>query len=402
MKKKLLCIGLSISILSSLTSVYASENNNQNTVIESTQSANENISEVEIAELTPEEELIRSMDDNLYSGAYYDDNDKLFINYSNEQLMSMPMTIDNLEPIEFNRVEYSMNDLLNSKEILMENSIDLEIQGVGINEEKNSLAVYMTENTDESVVYEIANIKNIEFIYVEDNHFKTFFDNSESNNVDLNQSIENISYNSSYTGGQKIKSTWSGNGYSATLTTSAVYPYYEGLSNHKVGVVSVGHEFALGSGCLLNGTNIGRTTVSQKGNGYDVAFIELNNSNYDTHGYISDIYGQNTIRITHREAPIKGSNVRMYGSTSGLKQGSITNTGMSINFRDGNNNIYQVDGVFTYNMGVVNGDSGAPIVKQNYDGTWSIVGYNVGGYLYEGYGVDVTYIEHKYRIVPSR
>ena len=129
------------------------------------------------------------------------------------------------------------------------------------------------------------------------------------------------------------------------------------------GFVTAGHAGNLSNTMKIDGNSVGKISWRKYGGNCDACFVNLND--FPSSGYVmSHILSTNYTITSYSSVGVVGTSYAMHGKSSGIIAGTVDNT--SFNFTMGG--ISFTDHIRMY-MHVVNGDSGAPLVR-------SLTGYN--------------------------
>lgn len=165
MKKKTIAILLaSVMTLSSLTTVYASS--------PQAESSQSDTPAITIAEESPVDAVIDSLDKDSYGGIYYEGETLHIIPVPGceEELAratsvlargTAPVSVS-IDPVAKTDTVYSMTQLEEAQSYLLENLQQLGIIAVGLNGMENALAVYLNDG-DEETILAASPVKNILF-----------------------------------------------------------------------------------------------------------------------------------------------------------------------------------------------------------------------------------------------
>lgn len=261
-----------------------------------------------------------------YSGSFIDDNDILHICYTNDLESIVNKDIDD---IIYEREDYSYNYLLEIYNVISSNIADLSVKSVGIDEFNNKVDIAADESQYDKIM----------------NFLKDKIDNFDPNSILLSKAEKIVATDA---GGSSLQSS------SGTFTLG--YNAYQ-ASTGKYGFVTCAHAVSIGSEVKRTGwfgATLGSVTKRQFSGKIDAAFIPYNDQNnktkYSNTGYnITDTYSSSAIT--------SGMNVTKYGHTTGLKNGRVSRTSVTVS----------VDGVSFSDQVEINirqerGDSGAPVV----------------------------------------
>lgn len=318
--------------------------------------------------------FIDSLDKELYGGVYYENDTPhlMATSVSNADAIrallkakdsSLPNIVIDVPSAKKNGAIYSMNDLYNAKENVLEHLHELnQVVGVGIRSRENSISVYvenlngLEEATKEAIVDD-AQIDNVLFFDAEILPLtQTELPVEAEQSMAEPDDTSNITHKYTVRGGTKIVS--SSTGKWATLTTSAVYKYKK--TGQTQGFLTCGHGWTVGETICYNsryGNVLGTVLLRKESGNVDYAFIE---SKQNSDGYLTD--GN---CITNKKHPVEGMSLSAYGAWTAenlntISTGEITDVSISGKWNDINFNDLFLTTVPTHE-----GDSGAPLVYNN-------------------------------------
>lgn len=354
--------------------IYASDNIPDN--------INQNFDESKISIILDDDPIdvfVDQIDKDIYGGLYYENDIPHIIATSTENkniIQNMiqrqrgnisEIIVDDPSISRSSSTIYSMNELYQAQEQILDNLEELEVIAVGINSQENALTVYfddfsnVTDEMKEDVIF-YSEIENILFRSADDLVLQLDLPNDST---DTDQSIASASLRYTVRGGNKIVSYQTGNW--STLTTSAVYDY--GGPDETQGFLTCGHGWTLGEQVRYQsryGNVLGTVLFRKEGGTLDYSFIE---SSQNSNGYMTD-----GAQLSSRRRPCTGLSIKVYGAKTYEITGSYaTGTIEDINI-SGNWGGYSFSNLFLTTAPTASGDSGGAFVS----GTSSIVGIMKG------------------------
>lgn len=298
--------------------------------------------------------------ENVYSGAYLNDDEELVVYLSDETTKKVSNKISNIDKdIKVEYVSNTMSELIKMKKSISKaafetNSQELDfVKEVYLDEENNCIVVGITDLTKEKE-------EIFKSIIADDSMVK--YQNVEK----TNEKYEATTLN----GGRAIYSIKGGYVYRASIG-------FRAKNIGKKGLVSAGH-FGNTMGMKIYADKacqkqIGKVTIYGQSGSVDACFIEITNSSYTAGNKIhyKDSEGKTggVALSVEAKSPTKNTAVFKSGSSTFLTSGKVTSSSWDGKVGD----IAYVDLVrATYTSD--NGDSGGTIYKKNSDGTYSLVG----------------------------
>lgn len=273
----------------------------------------------------------------------------------NAELRKNPLTANG---IRIKEVKYTLAEL---KEI--QNGIERyfeprEFYSIGIDTIHNKVEVCLPEELPgprKAVTARIAPLDAVTVIYDDDKQFFTGEEPAKKDSA-LQNEIMPLTVAKEVRPGMK--------GYNAGPNSYCTFSW--GVKRQgKLGYLYVAHGVSQGDNVFYDSVNIGKVTYTKLGSGVDCAFIER----ADSSKTISRKLPNNsflTYNTPMREFEYKAGNpVKMYGSVSGLRSGTIVELNQTLSYPDGKTTI---TGAVTVSYTAQPGDSGAPVWRPDADG----------------------------------
>lgn len=354
--KKVFSIMLAISLIFSVM------------VIASAFEINKTNYEIEIMqeEENPVACFIETIDKNIYSGTYWEGEvfhiipvpeeiDKLntIVNTAvNSRTIYPTIIIDNVN-VRNTEVVYSMAQREAGYKYLIDNQAELNIEAVGYTADK--LAVFMNIGATEDDKANVINRSPVKAIVFYDGGIlgsasELIYDGEELIEASRNDTRATAT---TLRGGNWVRRTSSSNW--STITVSAVRNWNASTNTGDIGFLTCGHGWTDGQNVYASdGTKVGVADVRHYGN-MDVTFVELTNTNLNSHGYMKD-----GSRITRNGAVTNsdvGMSVEKYGARTGNTAGEVTVVGISGTWEG-----YYFSNLFLTSITTRSGDSGSPII----------------------------------------
>lgn len=280
-----------------------------------------------------------------YAGSYIDDNGDLNVITTDDgkELKDLLKT----DKVKFNKAKYSYNYLDNIVKTLNSKMIDLEISGMGIDEEKNKVLIYLKDLNDDKVnkIKKVMDCQAVEFINRDTTSTSKFTSTTEVINGKI---------------------------CSSKLSSTKIEKYTLGFAAKKsdgtVGFIIPGHVgSAVGTKVYYNnttasGNDCGVISTKVLGGNCDASFVKRNKYTYpweifwkatnklDSYGVYDDIY------TNAFDNYIQGQYINFYGSTCGHQNGRI----LMASYSEVVSNISMTDMVKCDYM-AIHGDSGGPV-----------------------------------------
>ncbi len=355
-----------------------------------------------IAEKSPINELIESLDEDSYGGAYYDNNGNLVILSLNDSALQRSALLTNAikndvagVTVRLETAQYSMAELTTARDRLLDQADKFDIVAAGFYEPDNTLCVYVADITDEkkSAIKEEVGIERIRFFE------STGAFGNDVPEASAHAEMEEVPYGISPTvrPGQwvymhRISSNWS------TVMIPAVRNYQQ--SNQQLGFLTVAHGWQVGDTASNGNVSLGTCSNIWRGTYADAAFIPSNRTQSLTSKYSK--------YITSRGNAIANMTVWLQGA-NGEQSGIVLATGVTFPMSAHTSSpVYPAltyKNCFTFNFTPIAGDSGGALISKNTNNNnYSIKGYNIGYFGATGHGVACqwNYLEDTYNILPAQ
>ena len=283
-----------------------------------------------------------------FGGAYFDANDILHINFKSDFEQEILNTYNFEEMFEFGFTRYSIKELHEAINIILEYSVEYSISRVSIDDTKNSIIVTTKSNNGDlkNILVKMLNIENI-LIEYEASEYETLY----------TYSITNGDF-------------YLINGYNCTVGFAARN------ADGDAGFVTAGHCVSetgstIGEDIVIDGNTVGDVDsyIFQNYSSADVAFIDLRSEWWWSPRWIpsKNLVFNNSYQYlnTSSSYPVVGTAVAYYGdgNHSSIQYGEVTTSSMNA----------WVSGTLILNLVetdivLVGGDSGGPFVRTIYAG----------------------------------
>ncbi len=307
------------------------------------------------------DEIVTYSDD--FAGVFIDE--KGILNIALLQISDFDPTFDG--QILYRQHQFSYNFLQEIKDTVVNVMEDFGIHMVGIDEKSNQVTVYISKEQ---------NIEKISNFIMDQTHF----DNSAIKYI-----VESVAvkHNPSY-GGESISAA----GYRGTICVPAI----DNVTG-QLGILTNEHVVPTGTTANYRGhwngstftTNVhlGTALKGQHSGTIDASFVPYTNQgSWEISPY--GRYGSTTstnIRLGNNNQIVQGRAVRKIGQTSGITNGIITDTNISVYLNYGtinNPNIQEITNVFRYSNESLGGDSGGPVYFNDGEDL-HLIGINFAG-----------------------
>lgn len=307
------------------------------------------------------DEIVTYSDD--FAGVFIDE--KGILNIALLQTSDFDPTFDG--QILYRQHQFSYNYLQEIKEAVVNVMEDFDIHMVGIDEKSNQVTVYISKEQ---------NIEKISNFIMDQTHF----DNSAIKYIVESAAVKhNLSY-----GGESITAA----GYRGTICVPAI----DNVTG-QLGILTNEHVVPTGTTANYRGhwngstftTNVhlGTALKGQHSGTIDASFVPYTNQgSWEISPY--GRYGSTTstnIRLGNNNQIVQGRSVRKIGQTSGITNGIITATNISVYLNYGtieNPNIQEITNVFRYSNESLGGDSGGPVYFNDGE-DMHLIGINFAG-----------------------
>ncbi len=309
-----------------------------------------------------------------YAGAYIQDN-KLHLMFTevSDSLKETICFITGNFSIVFSKATYSYNDLTKLRDSLIEkiqelinnNTEDIKsFSSIGIDERNNKILIKISVNPKEN--------NPLISLLGEDPRVSYGFQKDPIKQMSSNimAGFGPVAHNCN-------------NGSSCTISFCASR-YTSGGQTEK-GFVVAGHLGNVNNLISIGGTNVGRITWKKHYDNCDAAFVCIDS--FPGSGYVrSNKLSYNYIIGSTSPVGIVGSTYAMHGSVSGIVYGTVESTSVFQPFTDPNTFVsVQLTDMICMSLHSVEGDSGAPLVKNASGSIKSVIGTLAGGDGYYAY-----------------
>lgn len=338
------------------------------------------------AEPLPEKgmgELLEKLDPDTFGGIYMQD-DRYIITALDQaavqSVLSRSRAASEAE-IEFAPATYSMTQLEQAKEAILEHADQYHIFAVGLDLTNNAVSVYTSDLSDEnkSAIAALCDVANITYREGKEVYSLEGPDDGEAD-VNADESTEPTPRAVSIYGGNWLLSNQTPSSQWSTLGTSVARK-----SDGVRGFITCGHGYSTGNTVYyVNYNTLLGTVVHKVRNTYcDASFIK---SSQTYTGRTKD----NKL-ITYQGNAVPGEKLYTYGAKGGIQTSVVKDVGVTIYAQSKTEGEQKHTNTFSYMSKGYGGDSGGPLITP-YGGNYSISGIQVahmqttGGYD-EGFAI---------------
>ena len=289
------------------------------------------------------------VDDNKYGGIFVDEDDILNINQTNDFGIDYLELIDSINEekidVKINAVQYSLDNLLNVKQYIDNNLLEM-VNSLYISQEDNNIVITVKENAYIDIINEIL-INNIDYFDSSMLEFKVDDTlSSLTNSIKAGNKIQ-------YKEGWWIFATTSygtvgfnavdSNGNRGVVTNYHVAPEDKKMTNEDeelLGYASI---------CVLNST-------------VDASFVPFSTQgDWESTNYVE--CSDPSFKITRTADPVEGARVWKVGATTGSTYGNITSIYGSATCNYGDlGGVRTITDVIVSDCECEGGDSGGPVI----------------------------------------